>query len=259
MKGLKCLKGLKDKNKETLKILTYNIQVSIPMDGAHHYFLRSWRHFFPHEGRLVNLKDIAEVLKNYDLVGLQEVDAGSMRSSFINQVSYLGKEAGFLCWEVQVNRDLKFYAQHANGILSRVPMSHYQDHKLPAKIPGRGVMTCSIGQLDKPILVAVAHLSLTESAQEEQLDYIADLIKGAPHVIVMGDLNIGPEKLKEFFLDKTGLVLNLPKIPTYPSWKPTRKIDYVLTSPSLKIAKAEVLLLPYSDHLPVSVEVYWPE
>ncbi len=247
---------------ETLKLLTYNIQVGIPMEAAHHYLLRSWRHFFPHAGRLDNLKKIAEVLKNYDFVGLQEVDAGSLRSSFINQISYLGKCAGFLCWEAQVNRNLKLYAKYSNGLLSRQPISHYQAHPLPGKFKGRGVMVCVMGPADNPILIAVAHLALTENAQKVQLAYIAELVKEFKkefqHVIVMGDLNLEPGKLQKLFLDQTGLISNVPDQLTYPSWKPTRKLDYVLTSPSLKVIKAEVLSLGFSDHLPVSVEIEWP-
>lgn len=251
-----------DKNfkNKTLKILTYNIQVGIPMEGAHHYIFRAWRHFFPHMGRLINLKKIGEILKNYDLVGLQEVDAGSMRSSFINQISYLAKHAGFLSWEAQVNRNLKFYAQHANGLLSRYPLLNYKNYRLPGRIPGRGVMVGSISQEGVCILVLVAHLSLTAKTQKKQLIFISELIKNLSykHVIVMGDLNLSPDLLEDYFLKQTGLISHAIDIPTYPSWKPTKKLDYVLTSPSLKIIKAEVLPLGFSDHLPVAVEILWP-
>lgn len=149
------------KSETSIKLLSYNIQVSIPMTGPHHYLLRSWRHFLPHKGRLTNLRDIADVVKDYDIVGLQEVDAGSIRSSFINQVNYLAKRGEFLCSDVQVNRNLQPYAMHANGVLSRLPINGLQLHKLPAKIPGRGAMTFYVGQADKLIMIVIAHLALT--------------------------------------------------------------------------------------------------
>lgn len=242
----------------TLKLLSYNIQVSIPMEAARHYLLRSWRHFIPHAGRLDNLKKIAAILKDYDVVGLQEVDAGSIRSSFINQVEYLGREAGFLCWETQINRNFKLYAKYSNGILSRFPISDYQDYKLPGRIKGRGVMTCRIGSAERSILFAVAHLSLTEKAQKRQLDFMAELLQSEKNVVMMGDLNIEPQKLAGLFLEKTGLLCHPIGEPTYPSWKPTRQLDYVITSPHLKIRNVEVLPFRFSDHLPVAVELEWP-
>jgi endonuclease/exonuclease/phosphatase family metal-dependent hydrolase len=45
---------------------------------------------------------------------------------------------------------------------------------------------------------------------------------------------------------------------TFPSWRPNRKLDHILVSPSLRLAKAEVLNYAHSDHLPISVELELP-
>lgn len=242
-----------------LKVLTYNIQVGIPMDGAHHYVLRSWRHFLPHQGRLSNLRDIGELLKEFDVVGLQEVDAGSMRSSFVNQVEYLGRHGDFLSWEAQVNRNLKAYAKYANGFLSRYPVHDYVSHRLPSRLPGRGVMTFCLGQAESPIVFAVAHLSLTPKAQEEQLAFIQALVSEYEHVVVMGDFNVELAGLQRMLPEPMRLICQGPEHKTYPSWKPVRQLDYILTSPGLKVLSCEVLNVPYSDHLPVAMTLELPE
>ena len=47
---------------------------------------------------------IAEMLRGYDLVGLQEVDAGSRRSGYINLTEYLANRADFPFWDDRTNR-----------------------------------------------------------------------------------------------------------------------------------------------------------
>ena len=68
-----------------LKVLTYNIQVGISYTSYRHYLTRSWRHVLPFHGRQEILDSIARFISGFDIVGLQEVDAGSLRSGYINQ------------------------------------------------------------------------------------------------------------------------------------------------------------------------------
>lgn len=242
---------------EVLRLLTYNIQVSIPMSASHHYVTRSWRHFLPHRGRLANLNDIADVVGQYDVVGLQEVDAGSMRSNFVNQVRYLAHRADFEHHEVQINRDLKVMAQYGNGVLSRYPMQRFASHKLPGAIPGRGALSFVLEGNHEPITFIIAHLALTPKTQQKQLSFIAELIKDASHAVVMGDFNVEPSKITPF-LEHAGLCLHDHGKKTHPSWKPSRTLDYILTSPSLDVVSYDVLDVPFSDHLPVGVGIILP-
>ena len=46
---------------------------------------------------------------------------------------------------------------------------------------------------------------------------------------------------------------------TFPSWRPRRNIDHILVTPTVEVAKAEVLNYPLSDHLPISMEVVLPK
>jgi len=69
-----------------LRLLSYNIQAGIASTRAHHYVTQGWKNVLPHTRSFENLDRIAHVVSDYDVVALQEADAGSMRSYFINQI-----------------------------------------------------------------------------------------------------------------------------------------------------------------------------
>ena len=87
---------------DTLKLLSYNIQAGIGTSNYHHYITRSWRHLLPDWRGVQRLDRIAKIVAEYDLVALQEVDGGSLRSSFVNQVSYISEIGGFDYWYQQL-------------------------------------------------------------------------------------------------------------------------------------------------------------
>src|SRR3990167_5331169 len=114
-----------------LRLLSFNIQVGINTQRYHHYLTRSWQHLLPHNGRAGNLQRIGDLLADYDLVALQEVDGGSLRSGYVNQVEHLAHLGAFPYWYQQLNRNLGRLAQHSNGVLSRLRPSLLEDHPLP--------------------------------------------------------------------------------------------------------------------------------
>ena len=69
-----------------LNLLSFNIQVGIKTSAYRHYVTKGWKHVLPHESRIKNLKRIADLVSDYDVVSLQEIDGGSIRSGFVNQV-----------------------------------------------------------------------------------------------------------------------------------------------------------------------------
>jgi len=244
---------------ETLKLLTYNIQVGIPSNSFRHYLSQTWQHVLPHPQRKGNLADIAGLLRHYDVVALQEVDGGSIRSNHMNQVEYLATEAGFHYWYQQLNRNLGKLAQHSNGMLSRFRPRLVEDHKLPGLVPGRGTILAHFGSEENPLLLVMVHLSLSSRARRSQIDYIKDLISDYQHVVIMGDMNTQIAHLeKRASLREAGFQLPEHKLNTYPSWRPIYSFDHILVSEALKINKLEVLPFNMSDHRPVSLEIEIP-
>lgn len=242
--------------KAPLRLLSFNIQVGIKTNAYRQYFTKGWKHVLPHESRGRNLRRIADVVTDYDVVGLQEVDGGSIRSGFVNQVEFLSHAAGFPYWYAQTNRDLGPIAQHGNGLLSRIQPKLLEDHKLPGVIPGRGAVFMRLPYAGQEVMVVMLHLSLGRQSQQRQLAYIADKVSHESHVIIMGDMNTHMSHLLE---DSPLKNLNLQPAeqlaPTYPAWQPSLALDHVLVSSNLEIRDYQVLDCRVSDHRPIAVEV----
>jgi len=73
---------------QRIRLLSYNVQAGISTGRYRHYITHSWKHVLPHAQIYGNLDQIAHIASAYDVVALQEVDAGSLRSSFINQTVF---------------------------------------------------------------------------------------------------------------------------------------------------------------------------
>ncbi len=240
-----------------LRLLSFNIQVGISTERYHHYLTRGWQHLLPHQGRAGNLQRIGDLLGDYDIVALQEADGGSVRSGFINQVEHLARMGAFPYWYQQLNRNLGRFAQHSNGLLSRLRPTLLEDHPLPGPA-GRGAILLRIGEGDDAIAVVMMHLALGARTRTRQLAYIRELVGGYRHQILMGDMNTHAIDLLEHSpLRDLGLLA--PQVEaTFPSWRPQRCLDHILLSPGLELERFQVLAQPISDHLPVAVEIRLP-
>ena len=243
-----------------LRLLTFNLQVGIQTSAYHHYLTRSWQHLLPHPRRQQRLDMMGEVLSKFDIVGLQEVDGGSFRSSRVNQVEYLATKAGFPHHVQQLNRNLGRIAQHSNGLLSRLVPSQIVEHRLPGAMPGRGAIHARFGEGPDALHIFVAHLALSHRGRVRQLNYLSDIIQPLRHVVVMGDLNCTPDQLHAHKRFSLSLPLHPVKpLFSYPSWQPRHALDHILLSQSLEAAEVHVLDHLFSDHLPIAVNLPLPE
>ncbi|MDN7140899.1 endonuclease/exonuclease/phosphatase family protein [Pseudomonas sp. JQ170] len=241
-----------------LRLLSFNIQVGISTERYRHYLTKSWQHLLPHNGRAGNLQKIGELLGDFDLVALQEADGGSLRSGYVNQVEHLAQLGAFPYWYQQLNRNLGRFAQHSNGVLSRLKPQLLEDHPLPGPA-GRGAILVRFGEGEDALVVVMMHLALGSKTRALQLAYIRELIGGYRHQVLMGDMNTHANDLLQHSpLRDLGLVA--PQVQaTFPSWRPQRCLDHILLSPSLTLERVEVLAQPISDHLPVAVEIRLPD
>ncbi|MER2296923.1 endonuclease/exonuclease/phosphatase family protein [Pseudomonas promysalinigenes] len=241
-----------------LRLLSFNIQVGISTERYRHYLTRSWQHLLPHTGRAGNLQKIGQLLSDFDLVALQEADGGSLRSGYVNQVEHLAQLGAFPYWYQQLNRNLGRFAQHSNGVLSRLKPNQLEDHPLPGPA-GRGAILVRFGEGEDALIVVMMHLALGAKTRARQLAYIRELIGGYRHQVLMGDMNTHATDLLEHSpLRDLGLIA--PQVEaTFPSWRPQRCLDHILLSSSLTLERVEVLAQPISDHLPVAVEIRLPD
>ncbi len=243
-----------------LRLLSANIQAGSSTRGYGDYVARSWSHVLPAGNKRGALDTIAELAGRHDIVGLQEADPGSLRSGFTNQTHYLAERAGFAYWSHQPNRSVAGVASSANGLLSRLEPRLVEDHPLPGRVKGRGVLTATFGNGHDALTVAVAHLSLGSQSRRSQIDFIADILAGLPHAVLMGDFNCDPEQPEmQQLYRKTRLQPPDRCVPTFPSWRPQRAIDHMLVTPALALATMQALPAAQSDHLALSVELDVPE
>ncbi len=243
----------------TLRLLSYNVQAGFGAHSYHHYVTYGWRHVLPFARRYENLKHIAQLLRGYDVVGLQEVDSGSLRSGYVNLTQYLATHAHFPFWHDQVNRKVGRFAQHAIGALSQRRPHAVIAHTLPGRIPGRGMLDLQFGASASGLCVVIVHLALGQRARLDQLKYIAEVIARHRHAVVMGDFNCAwPSRELAEFLRTTRLAAPSLHLPSYPSWRPLRNIDHILISPELQVLHYGSLAEHCSDHLPVAIEVMLP-
>jgi endonuclease/exonuclease/phosphatase family metal-dependent hydrolase len=242
---------------QRLRLLSYNIQTGVDTQHYRQYVTQGWKHVLPHRERLLNLNRIGSMISEYDVVGLQEVDSGSLRSGFVDQTEYLAHRAGFPFWYKQINRSLGKLAQHSNGVLSRIKPTSVTEHKLPG-LPGRGVILCRFGG-SRGLAVCIMHLALGRRARLRQVLFVSELVLNMPHVVIMGDLNCNCDSREIALLkDRVDLRDSLCDKSTFPSWRPMRKIDHILVSRSLVVENARVLDYPLSDHLPIGIDVLVP-
>lgn len=246
--------------KKTLRLLSYNIQIGIKTKRYRQYLTHSWKHVLHHPQRFDNLDRIARLMSEYDLVGVQEADAGSARSGFVNITEYLASAGGFPYWDDQTNRHFGRFAKHSLGVLSRFRPSGITEHRLPGRVPGRGAMAVRFGDGDESLVVLIVHLALSRRGRLSQLDYLSDLVNDYRHVVLMGDLNCRSDSQEiDLLLNKTLMSEPLHGLHTFPSWRPKHNIDHILVTPTVEVERAEVLNYPLSDHLPIHMEVVVPE
>jgi len=245
--------------KQRLRLLSYNIQAGVDIRRYRQYVTQSWKQVLPHRARLENLNRIADILTRYDLVGLQEVDAGSLRSGFVDQTEYLAHRGNFPYWYQQINRKLGKLAQHSNGFLSRMRPTAIVEHKLPG-LPGRGALVAEFGKGEEALAVCILHLALGRRARQRQITYISEVLGDYAHAVVMGDMNC------DYDSDELQLLVKLANLheptcemKTFPSWRPMRNLDHILVSSGLCVEHVRVLDYTVSDHLPVSMDILLPD
>lgn len=239
-----------------MRLLSYNIHIGARPVGYGHYLTRAWRHALPGPGMHATLDGIAELMRGYDFVAIQEADAGSLRTRFVNQIEYLARRAGFDHLDFAVTRDLRPVARHALGFLSRHRPAAVAKHRLPGRIPGRSALEVDLGPGAGGLSLVLAHLSLGHFDRHQQLDFLSTLVKPARPTVLLGDLNCEPDVLRAHpALTGSGLCVPAETPATFPSWRPKRRLDHILGSGHVAIQTLEALPTVLSDHLALAAEI----
>ena len=241
-----------------LKLMIYNIAygtggpaTAIGNIGTGYRYLRSTKR---------NLKRLIEFIQseNPDILGLLEVDVGSYRTGTLNQAEEIA--SGLSHYHLSavkypsgsVGRKMPVFKHQGNALLTRKPTSANLFHFLNS-----GFKRLVIEAEYEGLSIFLVHLSLRRNIRRRQLADIAALVAGKSRLIVAGDFNAlsGTEELREFRGTLGLSSANTTGIPTFPSWNPTKELDFILHSKDLKIRNFNIPKVGFSDHLPLILEI----
>lgn len=251
-----------------VKLICYNIEYCEGMEGIWYQYLKFWKIFFPPkklEQKIVNaLKKLSP-----DILALVEVDIGSFRARGVDEVRDIEQKLKLNDFVEKIKYPLKGWLRlfhhipildkQANAIISRFKFEKVRYH-LFHEGTKRMIIEATINCPQKVTLL-LAHLALGKKTRTKQIHELIKIVNSIKNpVILMGDFNTfnGEEEIKDLLKrthlkDRTKLE-NGTEILTEPAWHPNKRLDYVLTSPKIRIKKYTVLKFPFSDHLPLYVE-----
>jgi endonuclease/exonuclease/phosphatase family metal-dependent hydrolase len=236
------------------RVLTYNVHRCVGMDGK------------------LDVARTAKVIADCrpDIVALQELDVGRMRTGLVDQAHAIAELVG-----MRFHFHPAFRVEeeaYGDAILSAAPMRLVKAGPLPGSHAVRGLeprgalwvkITLDGGELD----VVNTHLGLVPHEQRAQADalmsgqWLAHPECSDP-AILLGDFNATPRhgayrRLAARLRDAQHAV-HRRRVPTFPSRFPMLRIDHVFVSRSITVtgvhAPRGALTRAASDHLPLMVD-----
>jgi endonuclease/exonuclease/phosphatase family metal-dependent hydrolase len=237
-----------------MRLLVYNIRYAVGGRAPSHVPVPGAGYLFGNPG---NLENIIGFLKQQspDIVGLIEVDIGSVRSGRVNQAEAiaqaLGHYSSYECkyGEESVNQYLPILRKQANAFLAGPGVTDKRFHYFETGIK-RLIIELELDHC----AVFLVHLSLKYRHRHFQLRHLYELVRRCTKpVIVAGDFNTfwGED---EIFLFKEALGLrsaNRHGLPSYPSRAPRMELDFILYGPGIEVTDFQVPRVAFSDHLPL--------
>ena len=243
---------------EPLRVLTYNVHACKGRD------------------RVISPSRIAEVIASAapDVVALQEVDVGRMRSDRLDQAELIARELNMDFHFAPAMRVLE--EEFGDAVLTARPMRLIRAGALPSirfpvRLEPRGVLWTEIQLGAAKLQMLTTHLGLVRRERRMQaetlcgLDWLANMHCGGPTVLA-GDFN---------FLSRSRAYAHVtsrlydaqrfvdgPHEATFPARYPRFRIDYVFVSHAIRVDRIETLRTQAarvaSDHLPLIADLRIP-
>ncbi len=191
-----------------------------------------------------------------DVVGLNEMYDKSHMEEFDSQTKKLSDLTGMKYYGFAYACTLE-EGTFGNGILSKIPIVEFSVINIPEKDVDKSVMfyepRCILkARLENGISVLITHFGLSEREYINAVETIMENLE-EEKCILMGDFNVLPENqvlnpIREKMNDTADLFTE-PKL-SFPSDKPVKKIDYIFTSPDIKVLSADIPAIVSADHRP---------
>jgi len=237
-----------------MRLLLYNIRYGLGLGRAMHWPVPGAAYVL---GNRNNLRLITEFIRSQDpdIVGLVEVDTGSIRSRWVNQAETIAQAMGhysaYQCkyGEASLNNRLPIIRKQGNAFLAAPRVHgerfHYFDTGIKRLIIELELENCA---------VFLVHLSLKYRHRQAQLHHLHDLVTASDKpVIVAGDFNAfwGEHEIYLFMKATNLRSANVDSVPSYPSRSPRKELDFVLYGDGIRVTDFSVPQVDFSDHLPL--------
>ena len=243
-----------DDHAPRLRVATYNVHGCIGMD------------------RVRSEKRIAEVIASLeaDLVGLQELDLGRVRSAGVDQAALIAAQLG---WErIFLPAMRRADEQYGNAILSRYPLRLER----AVELPGTGSWYCretrvalwAVAQTDfGNVHVLNTHFGLGRAERFAQARFLAAAVGAAPMgepLLLLGDFNSLPtsRSIAQLRVQLRSVRALLPQsglCRTFPTRLPSVAVDHIFVNAFFDAKMLSVNRTPLarvaSDHYPLVAEL----
>jgi endonuclease/exonuclease/phosphatase family metal-dependent hydrolase len=237
-----------------MRLLLYNIRYAVGGGASMHMPLPGAGYVL---GNQNVLPEITKFIKSVDpdIVGLIEVDTGSIRSRMVNQAEKIAADLGMNTsyetkyGEKSLNQMLPIVRKQGNAFMASQRVHGENFHYFDT-----GIKRLIIELEMKEFAVFLVHLSLKYRHRHLQLRRLYDLIAATKKpVIVAGDFNTywGENEIY-LFMKAAGLQsANAESLSTYPSRAPRKELDFILFQDGIDLRNFEVPDVRHSDHLPL--------
>lgn len=240
----------------SIKILTLNIEYCASITkGYWQYVTSAWKYLIPHQ--INSIKRISHLINHWeaDICAFVEIDGGSFRTMHMNYMKKMANMTSLKKWHFFPVRHIWNLTNQGNGILTKYEILETHNYRLITRGENRCLSHSKIRINDDIVNIVITQLALGKHSRKYELTQIADIIKKIKGPIIFtGDLNTeNGNELK--IIEDTGLK-RLETTKTFPSWKPSRRIDYIFYSKEFEVLKQTVITdMKISDHLPVVAEL----
>ncbi|MEM1070753.1 MAG: endonuclease/exonuclease/phosphatase family protein [Planctomycetota bacterium] len=234
---------------DQIRILSYNIHHGAGTDGQ------------------LDLPRIAHVIRSADpdVVMLQEVDRNARRSGSVDQAQRLASLTGM---QSVFGGNIPLQGgQYGNAILTRLPITNHENHRLPNIDQGeqRGVLDATLWFFGNPLRVLCTHFDHRRDDREriasaKSVNQLASQRPSTP-TLLAGDINATRDSKVLNLLEQAWTIAG-SEIPTIPARSPQKQIDFVFfrSQPNWKVIDVQVLDAPIaSDHCPILAVLEWIE
>ena len=215
----------------------------------------------------IDFKKMAEVITacGADIVGLNEMRDAGKHPEYTAQTAALAELTGLHHYFFAKAIELP-HGPYGNGLLSRIPIVAAATISVPDPDPKTGTgyyeTRCLLkAKLQNGLTVLVIHFGLNRDEQENAVRTVMAHLE-TEKCILMGDFNVPPEhellapihaQMKD-----TADIFPAPLL-SFPSDRPTKKIDYIFVSPDLTLYAADIPAIVASDHRPHIAEIMLKE